>query len=64
MTNDSKTFADTRFKDIDFGSGIRQNDGMLTVRWTDGVYLKLRKTWAYSLTIERNGYIFRHQIFR
>lgn len=64
MINDSKTFADTRFKDIDFGSGIRQNDGMLTVRWIDGVYLKLRKTWAYSLTIERNGYIFRHQIFK
>lgn len=64
MTTDREILSDTSFNDIDFGSGIRQNDGMLTVRWPDGVSLKLQKNWAYHLIIERDGYIFKHQIFR
>lgn len=52
------------FDEIDFGTGIRQTDGLLCVRWPNGIYLKLIKTWAYHLTIERDRYIFQHQIFR
>lgn len=64
MTNNREILPDTNFNDIDFGSGIRENDGILSVRWPDGVHLKLRKTWAYMLTIERDRYIFWHQIFK
>lgn len=64
MAADSKTLEDKSFADVDFGNGVRQDDGILSVRWSDGVCLKLQKNWAYHLTIERDGYIFRHQIFR
>ena len=64
METDGKTLPDISFNDIDFGSGIRQNDGMLSVLWPDGVCLKLQKDWAYSLTVERDGYIFTRQRFK
>ena len=43
METDGKTLPDISFNDIDFGSGIRQNDGMLSVLWPDGVCLKLQR---------------------
>lgn len=52
------------FDELDFGCGEREIDKMLSVRWPDGVYLKLQYTWAYDLTIERDGYIFKHQMFK
>ena len=51
METNGKTLPNTGFNDIDFGSGIRQNDGILSVYWPDGVRLKLQKDWMYLLTI-------------
>lgn len=64
MEANSKTISNVCFDEVDFGVGIRENDGILSVRWPGGVYLKLKNTWAYHLTIERDGYIFKHQIFK
>ncbi|WP_416325919.1 DUF6678 family protein [[Eubacterium] hominis] len=64
METNGKTLPNTGFNDIDFGSGIRQNDGILSVYWPDGVRLKLQKDWMYLLTIERDGYIFTRQRFK
>lgn len=55
---------DISFNEVDFGTGVRQTGSMLSVRWPDGVYLKVEKDWAYRLIIERDGYIFRRQIFK
>ena len=52
------------FDEIDFGNGIRQTNDMLSVRWPTGVYLKLQYTWAYQLTIERDRYVFKRQVFK
>ena len=49
------------FDELDFGCGVREIDKMLSVRWPDSVYLKLQYTWAYDLTIERDGYIFKRE---
>lgn len=56
--------SDICFDKIDFENGVRLNEGLLTVRWPNDIYLKLIKTWAYHLTIERDGNIFMHQIFK
>ena len=37
---------------------------MLSVLWPDGVCLKIQKDWVYSLTVERDGYIFTRQRFK
>lgn len=58
------TVSDICLDEVDFGEGIKMPDGILSVRWPGGVCLKLRNSWAYHLTIERDGYIFMHQIFR
>lgn len=55
---------DICFDEVDFGNGVRQSDELLSVRWPGGVYLKLRKTWTYHLSIERNDCMLRHQTFR
>lgn len=64
MVNDNTTMSDTFFAGVDFGNGIKQAEGILSVRWPDGVYLKVQKSWAYYLKIERNGCILMHQTFR
>lgn len=64
MGTDRTTISNVCFDEVDFGNGVRQTDGILSVRWSDGVYLKLQNSWAYHLTIERDKYIFKHQIFR
>lgn len=64
METDGTTIPDTSFNAVDFGSGKRQKDGILSVRWPDGVCLKIQKDWMYSLTIERDGYIFTRQRFK
>lgn len=64
METDGTTIPDTSFNAVDFGSGKRQKDGILSVRWPDGVCLKIQKDWIYSLTIERDGYIFTRQRFK
>lgn len=64
MGADSLTMPDTFFDGVDFGSGVRQAGGILSVRWPGGVSLKLQSSWAYHLNIERDGCILKHQIFR
>lgn len=64
MTTEQDAILDDSFHAMDFGSGIRQDDGLLSVRWPGGVCLKLQKNWAYHLMIVRDGYIFRHQILQ
>lgn len=64
MGIDITIMSDECFDEVDFGNGVRQVDGILSVRWPDGVCLKLQNSWAFHLTIERDGYIFKHQIFK
>lgn len=52
------TVSDICLDEVDFGEGIKMPDGILSVRWPGGVCLKLRNSWAYHLTIERDGYIY------
>lgn len=63
METDGTTIPDTSFNAVDFGSGKRQKDGILSVRWR-WCMLKIQKDWMYSLTIERDGYIFTRQRFK
>ena len=59
-----KSLSDMCFDEIDFGDGVRQPEAILSVCWPGGVCLKLNNTWAYHLTIEREGSVFKHQSFR
>lgn len=52
------------FDGVNFGNGVRQADGLLCVRWPDGVYLKLENSWAYHLIIERDSYALQHRTFK
>lgn len=64
MDEAQRVLSGEQFDEVDFGNGIRMLEGILSVRWPGGVCLKLSYTWAYHLTIERDGSSFKHQIFR
>ncbi|WP_313076071.1 DUF6678 family protein [Lacrimispora sp.] len=64
METDRTNILNVCFDEVDFGNGVRQDNQILSVRWSDGVYLKIQNSWVYHVTIERDEYIFKHQIFR
>lgn len=64
MNKDQEILLDDYFDEVDFGNGIRQPEGIISVRWPNGVCLKLSYTWIYDLTIRRDKTTFRRQRFR
>lgn len=67
MKGNSSKLQKICFDEFDFEDGIKQNEAatdiLLSVRWHGGIYLKIKYTWTYFLTIERNDFPFYTQRF-